>query len=301
MLTRQDLHRLMGTEPAAGHDEPLIVESERHHAGFREQSVRVPVNGGRCSGTLLLPDDVGQPVPGVLYCHAHGDRYDIGAAELMDGRPALQTPAYGQVLARSGYAVLCVDMPGFGARQPEGSENHLAKAAFWRGGTLFGRMLGDLARALGALARIETVDAARIATLGISMGATHAYWLAALDARVMACAHMCAFANMGPLINAGAHDRHGIYMTVPGLIAIGDMGDVAAMVAPRPQWIGAGLSDPLTPRAALDPALETVRSAYAAAGAMDRLTTHVDPASGHEETPAMRREVLSFLADTLGR
>ena len=30
--------------------------------------------------------------PAILYIHAHGDRYDIGAREVLDGRPALQGP-----------------------------------------------------------------------------------------------------------------------------------------------------------------------------------------------------------------
>ena len=162
-------------------------------------------------------------------------------------------------------------------------------------------MLSELSHALGALADHPAIDADRIATLGISMGATHAYWLAALEDRVAACAHLCAFTNIGPLIETGAHDLHGIYMTVPGFLDHGDMGDVAALVAPRPQWIGSGGRDPLTPPEALNPALSTLRQAYESQGAADRLTVLVAPEAGHQETPAMRRAVLDFLDDALRR
>jgi dipeptidyl aminopeptidase/acylaminoacyl peptidase len=51
-------------------------------------------------------------------------------------------------------------------------------------------MLGDLAAGLDALAADPDVDAGtRIGAMGLSMGATHAYWLAALDDRVAAVAH----------------------------------------------------------------------------------------------------------------
>lgn len=301
MITHEDLHRLLKTMPTGRKRADLEVVSRVDHPGFEEMAVHVHAAHGPLPGTLLMPRAIDRPVPAILYCHAHGNRYEIGASELMRGRPALQDPPPGPTLARAGYAVLCIDMAGFGARRSEGSENELAKAALWRGGTMMGDMLTDLTLALSALSTLEGIDASRIATLGISMGATHAYWLAALDGRVAACAHMCAFADVGPLIDAAAHDLHGIYMTVPGLLEIGDMGDVAALIAPRPQWIGAGLSDPLTPQDALDPALATVQWAYDAAGAGDRLTIHVDPQSGHEETAAMRREMLAFLATTLQR
>ena len=131
------------------------------------------------------------------------------------------------------------------------------------------------------------------------MGATHAYWLAALDRRIAACAHMCAFSNIAPLIDAGAHDLHRCYMTVPGLLEHGDMADVAALIAPRPQLIASGTDDPLTPAAALNPALSTVQQAYESMDPSDRLTILTSPGTGHEETPAMRRAILDFLEQAL--
>jgi hypothetical protein len=100
-------------------------------------------------------------------------------------------------------------------------------------------------------------------------------------------------------VAGGAHDLHGIYMTVPGLLRAGDMGDVAAHVAPRPQLVAAGRRDPLTPAAALDPALDRLKAAYGAAGAPDRLRVVIEPETGHEETPRMRAAVRAFLAAAL--
>ncbi|NKX43634.1 dienelactone hydrolase family protein [Roseicyclus persicicus] len=243
-------------------------------------------------GLYLRPAGPG-PFPAVLYCHAHGNRYETGAEELLAGRPALRGP-YGPALADLGIASLAIDLAPFGARQGEGPEAALAKAGLWRGQPLMGAMLADLGRALGWLGARPEIDAGRIATLGLSMGGTHAYWLAALEPRVAACAQLCVLADIEPLIATGAHDLHGPYMTVPGLLPRGDMGDVAALVAPRPQLVALGAADPLTPPAARDPALARLRRAYAAAPAA--LEIHLSDTTGHVETPAMRAASLAFLA-----
>lgn len=249
--------------------------------------------------TFLTPAGPG-PFPAILYCHAHGNAWEIGRRELLEGRPALRCGPYGPVLTGAGFAVLCLDMPGHGERRAEGSESALTKAALWRARTLMGEMLADLRAGFEVLSAHPLVDAARIGTLGLSMGGTHAYWLAALEPRVAAVAHLCVLADMGPLIARGAHDLHGPYMTVPGLLADGDMGDVAGLVAPRPQLVVLGADDPLTPEAARQPALARLRAAYAHTGASAGLGIHVAPDAAHWETPGMRAEVMGFLAKSLG-
>jgi dienelactone hydrolase len=237
------------------------------------------------------------PAPAILYIHAHGGRYDIGAAELLDGRPALQEPL-GPVFAAMGFAALAVDMPGFGSRADR-SESELAKARLWRGKSLAGQMLGEQAAALGWLAAQPFVDAGRIGCFGISMGATLGYWLAAVDGRIAALAHLCCYADFSALIELGAHDRHGIYLTIPGLLNIASNGEIAGLVAPRPQLICVGDLDPLTPPGAVDRALAQTRTAYERAGATDQLSVHREAETGHQESPEMRRAVLEFFRRTL--
>ena len=100
---------------------------------------------------------------------------------LIDGRPAWLDPP-GLALARRGFVALSIDMPTFGSRSGV-TESAAAKAALWHGRTLFGQMLGEQAAALTWLAARPDVDQARIGMVGISMGATLAYFLAALDPR----------------------------------------------------------------------------------------------------------------------
>ena len=246
-------------------------------------------------GMLCQPVDPAGPVPAVLVIHAHGGRYDIGADELMRGRPALHRPL-GPDLALLGIASLCLDLPCFGHRAGQ-TESAVTKACLWEGRSLAGQMIGECKSALDWLAHNPDIRADRIGVFGISMGATLGYWLAAMDQRVAAVAHECCFADFRALIETGAHDLHGIYLTVPGLLTFASNGVLAGMVAPRPQFIGLGNLDPLTPPHATAIALEEVRHAYDLAGG--RLVLHRETDAGHEETPAMRAAVLAFVTEVL--
>ena len=257
------------------------------------EQLALEIRGAAVRGILCRPPGEG-PFPAVLYCHAHGGRYEIGAGELVDGRPSLIAP-YGPVLARAGFVALAVDMPTFGERREPG-ESALAKALLWHGSTLMGAMLGDHLAAFDHLAGRSDVDAGRIAALGLSMGATHAFFLGALQPALAGVAHLCCFADWQSLVATGAHDLHGHYMTIPGLLAQTSVGRIGGMVAPRPQLVAVGDLDPLTPPEAVDAALAETRAAYAARGAAEALTIVRSPDTGHVETPAMRAAVLAFLA-----
>lgn len=247
--------------------------------------------GEAIRGFLTRPAGKGV-FPAILYIHAHGARYDIGASELLDGRPALLGPL-GLQFAHRGYVTLCIDMPAFGSRAEPG-EAPRTKERLWRRKSLAGQMLGEQRAALDWLIRRDDVDADRVGAYGLSMGATLAYWLASVDERIACLAHLCCYADFDTLIETGAHDLHGIYLTIPGLLTVATNGEIAGLIAPRPQLIAVGDEDPLTPPLAVDRALAETREAYAAAGATDRLILIREPASGHVETPTIRARVFDF-------
>ncbi|MDE0110965.1 MAG: dienelactone hydrolase family protein [Albidovulum sp.] len=294
-IDRELLWSLLGGRP--GPVSTLNCRANRRwtHSGIDVAEIDIISGHRRIPAYRLSPRNQSAARPGIVYAHAHGHRYDIGKAEAVSGRPSLLEPPPGIALAQAGFVVVCPDMPGFGARQLSQSEDARAKAACWKGITLLGEMLIDLLAAFETLSMDPLVRNAGIASFGMSMGGTLAYWLAALEPRIAATAHFCVLASIESLIAKGAHHLHAPYMTVPGLLRHGDMGDVAALVAPRSQLVCAGATDPLTPPEALVPAIESARRGYAAAGATDKLEVFIAPNSGHAETNEMRARLVGFL------
>ena len=249
----------------------------------------------RTRATVLLPPGDG-PFPTILYCHGHGDDFDLGRREVLEGARWLDRPL-GAEMVRLGFAVVAADALGFGAdRDRDWTETMSAKSLMWWGQGLFAETLQQLAEVLGYALSRPDVDRARVYTFGVSTGAAQAWWLAALDDRVAGAAHGCMLADMERLIADGSHDHHGIHLIVPGLLRVCDMGHVAGLVAPRPQFVAAAESDPMTPDAARRAAHGRLTHAYRAAP--DRLWIHVEPGDGHRLTTGMADAALAFLART---
>jgi dienelactone hydrolase len=288
---RRRLLALLGDlPPRAGVPTGRLVETALH-AGHPLERWTLDLNGReRVSALLITPRD--PEVRGVvLYCHAHGSRFDIGKDELLTGRAAIVTRSYGDVLPERGFAALAIDHWGFGDRSGT-SERLLNKRFLWEGSTLWGMRVAD------TLAAFDWVRArfsrAPIITLGLSMGSTMAWWAAALEPRIAGCIDLCCLAEFEALTATGADDLHAEYFFVPGLRKHFTAAGINALIAPRPHLSCAGAQDPLTPPEGLRAIDEAMRALYADAGAHDAWQQRVFP-GGHVETPAMREAVLAFL------
>ncbi|HEX4298525.1 MAG TPA: hypothetical protein VHZ56_10935 [Devosia sp.] len=290
-LSREQLRAFLHLE------EPSIALRDRREEardGYVVEHLSFEIGPGNVVRGLLTRPPGEARSAAVLYAHSHGDRHDIGASELLDGRDYLLSP-WGPLLARSGYVALCIDMPSFGS-QSAPTESAAAKALIWYGRSLIGRMLEQQMAALTYLSSRDDVDAARIGGFGISLGSTLSYWQAAVDTRLRAIAHLCCFADYATLVELGAHDHHGIYLLVPGLLNETSTGRIAGLVAPRPQLICVGRLDELTPPLSVERALAETREMYRDADAAEALSFFEEPGAGHQETPEMRSRVLAHFA-----
>ena len=291
---RDQLYALLGDLPAR--DDPITVRqiSVAARDGYILETLLLDLNGSEPAPAYFVRPATGGPFPTILYNHAHGDDYVLGKRELLDGRAALQAPSYAVELTGQGYAALCIDAWGFGERRGR-SESEIFKAMLWDGQVLWGMMLYDSLRAVDYLVSRADVDSGRIATLGISMGSTMAWWLAALDPRIKVCVDLCCLTDFEALIASRGLDCHGIYYYVPGLLKHFTAADINALIAPRPHLSLAGDYDPLTPPAGLDRIDLALRQVYADQGVGDRWSLLRYP-SGHFETAAMRAAVMAWLA-----
>lgn len=287
---RRELIALLGKLPPWG--EPVacrLLWSEAHDGWVQEELV-LSWCGQSVPATVTRPDGPG-PYAAVLYHHWHAGQYDVGRRELTV--PIGRWPAYGPVLARRGILSLCIDQINFGERRGR-SESAVFKEMLWRGEVLFGRMVWECRKALDYLAARPDVDAGHIGALGLSMGATLSWWLAALDERVLACADLCCMTDFDALVEANGLDGHGLYYYVPGLLNHFTTAQINELICPRWHLSLNGDYDALTPPAGLARVDRELTAAYAAAGVPERWRM-VREACGHMETARMRAEVLGFL------
>lgn len=291
---RCQLWSLLGDLPPR--DRPLgvtLVFREEFPAFFLEKLV-LDLNGVEpVPAYFAYPKSGSGPFPAILYNHAHFGDYGHGKEEFLRGRTEFQNPPYAEALVRSGYAALCIDAWAFGERRGR-TESSIFKSMLWQGQVLWGMMVYDAIRALDYLAGRPEVDASRLGTMGLSMGSTAAWWLAALDERIKVCVDLCCLTDFQVLMEEDGLDRHGIYYYVPGLLKYFSTSDINALIAPRAHLSLAGNLDALTPPRGLDRIDAELRQVYAEAGvpeAWKLLRYDI----GHLETAEMRLEILKFL------
>jgi dienelactone hydrolase len=155
-------------------------------------------------------------------------------------------------------------------------------------------MVYDTLKAADYLATRPDVDGARIASLGLSMGSTMAWWHAALDERVKVCVDLCCLTDFQALIETRGLDGHGLYYYVPGLLKQFTTAQINALICPRAHLSLAGIWDKLTPPAGLDRIDAALREEYARAGVPERWQL-ARYRGGHFETWDMRCRIMEWL------
>ena len=235
--------------------------------------------------------------PAILYNHAHGGDYRLGKDEFLKGRKELHKPPYAEMITSMGYCGLCMDTWVFGERAAR-TELDTFKAMLWKGQVLWGMMVYESLRGIDYLSSRPEVDGARIGTLGLSMGSTMAWWVAALDTRVKVCVDICCLTDFQALIETEGLKEHGIYYYVPSLLKHFTTAQINALIAPRAHLSLAGNLDALTPPAGLDRIDRELKKVYAAAGKPEHWKL-VRYDGGHQETPEMRKEIVDFLKQRL--
>jgi dienelactone hydrolase len=294
MGRRQLLYRLLGDLPSRRRPVASELVTREYWPHFTLEKLILDLNGFEpVPAWFVRPHGLTAKAPAVLYHHYHGGQYHLGKDELLLPKPGSGLPSWAESLARSGYCVLCIDAWTFGERATR-TEMDTFKEMLWKGQVLWGMMVYDALRALDVLCLREEVDARRIATLGMSMGSTMAWWTTALDRRLKVCVDLCCLTDFDAFLATGRLDGHGIYYFVPSLLKHFSAAGINALIAPRAHLSLAGTLDPLTPPKGLDRIDVELRSVYANLGHPERWRLR-RYRTGHVETPAMRREALRFL------
>ena len=242
--------------------------------------------------SALVPRRFPLPRPAIIAPHGH-----LSAGKLAvvgrDDIPALAETirkhnyAYGRALALAGFVVFCPDARGFGERRewmhqgkPEdflgGSCREINNVAISLGLSLTGMWTWDLMRLIDYIGTRCDCVPGRVGCVGLSGGGLQALWLAAMDERVRAAVvsgYFYGYRDSLLKLNGNCSCNY-----VPGLWRLVDMGDVGALVAPRPLLIESGDEDGLNGERGIANAVEQVeiaREAYELLGAGERLYHHV--------------------------
>jgi dienelactone hydrolase len=271
----------LGAIPPAALD--ARAEAPTSHRGYRREFVSFTSEPGvTVPGWLLVPEGEG-PRPAVIAVHGHGTGVDDIVGINPDGSEREEPTGYHQnfavSLCRRGFVVLAPEVLGFGRRRdPEDvaadpGQSSCYNASLWGmmlGRPLLGRRVAEVSRALDYLATRPEVDTARVGIMGISGGGMVTLFSAALDERLQAVA---VSGYLSTFRDSILSIRHCLCNYVPGLLAEAEMYDLAALLAPRPLVVEAGIHDPIFPISSVRHSYEQVQRAYALLGAEDRLAS----------------------------
>ncbi|MCW5942764.1 MAG: acetylxylan esterase [Fimbriimonadaceae bacterium] len=276
---RQEVARCVGLRPPGPPPQPRVVESVRLDGYRRDALVYESLPGLDAFAFLLVPDGLKSPAPGVLCLPGHGRGVDpvVGIAADGSQRPIGQPDEYASDFAlqcvANGYVALAVEHLSFGRRSSpvaapmDYSCTMDAMALLMLGETMIGRRVHDARRGLDILASIPEVDSARLATMGISGGGTVSLFTGCLDERVSACAvsgYFCTF------LDSILAMEHCVDNFAPGLGALVEMPDLAALVAPRRLFVESGTRDPIFPLPGFQKAVARARTIYEDLGVPER-------------------------------
>jgi len=294
---RRELWGLLGDLPWRHRPGPAKLVKTEKHDGYTLERLVLDLNGEEpVPALLLVPDKRQTPAPGLLYIHWHGGMYELGKEQLLKGVEA--QPAYAPVCAEKGLVTLAIDSWCFGERKREADgqigEEDAFKLMLWKGQVLFGMMMFDEFRAMDYLASRAEVDPRRLGAFGMSMGATKAWWLAALDPRVSVCMDMCCLTDFDELVKTHALKEHGIYYYVPALLKHFQTAQINELIVPRPHLSVNGRRDPLTPPAGVEKIRDYLLPLYRQQGQERDCRIELFDCE-HVELPPMRKLVLEWM------
>jgi dienelactone hydrolase len=290
---RRELYGLLGELPDRNRPVSAKCVSTEENEVYTLERLVLDLNGIQpVPAYFVRPRQTKGRTPAMLFNHSHFGQYQVGKNELTRGRDEMQKPPYAEELARHGYAALSIDAWGFGERRGQ-TESQIFKQMLWTGRVMWGMMVYDNLRALDYLVSRPEVDPKRIATMGMSMGSTMAWWLAALDTRITVCVDICCLTDYDALIEANGLDLHGIYYYVPNLLKYFTAAQINGLISPRPHLGIAGRYDPLTPYKGLMKIDAELREAYRRDGAPEAWKLNVYDIA-HYETAEMRADILEF-------
>lgn len=287
---REKLHQLIGTDLMQRCDPNPVVVEEVSCQGYIRKKVLIHTEPDVVMPFyILIPEGLksGEKRTAVIACHGHDSNGKSAVAGVREDKEVVRSIEeynynYGEILAQMGYVVFAPDARGMGERREryfQGSTSkekmssscdYLNAIAMPLGQTVTGMWVWDLMRLVDYALSSEYVKA-HIACVGLSGGGLQSLWLGALDERIECCVVSGYFYGFREslLIDFNCFCNY-----VPDLWRTVDIGDIGALVSPRPFLIETGDEDHLNGLSGLEnvlPQVEVVRKAMKINGKEDHL------------------------------
>ncbi len=229
---------------------------------------------------VLIPKNAAGPRPAIVAPHGHGSGGKLAVAGC-DNRPEIAETirrhnyAYGVQFVRKGFVVFCPDARGFGERrEQDAAANLLGSSCLWisnmaypLGQTVTGMWTWDIHRLIDYIQTRDDCMPDRIGCAGLSGGGLQTLWASALDERIRgAVVSGYLYGYKESLLDINCCQCN----YVPHLYEWVDMGDIAALIAPRPLLVETGTRDFLNGASGLanvKSQINVIKKAYRVLGA----------------------------------
>ncbi len=277
---RNNLLWLLGDEPPSIPPDK-VAETHPSRVDWMDQ-IMIRPKIERCILTKIGPyTSMGIHLPGYLYCpedtsenkkfpviiflhqyaHAHGFTWGYTSNNCEYNAQLFQS------FIDNGFAVLAIDLLGFGTRIEEGSLFY-ERYPQW---SKMGNMLADVRSCVDAMVDFVRIDREKVFILGNSIGGTVALLSASLDQRVAGVAVVSGFTPWRnsvypPAIEvmSGIHGfipRLGLWEDQPGSVPV-DFPEILACIAPRPLMVIAPELDRHADKTAVKQCMDSVAGVY---------------------------------------
>jgi len=235
-----------------------------------------PKNAGQHPGLAITPH--GHSKNTELYAGIYNDEKERESGEAGERNVAIQA-------VKEGYYAIAPTTRGFGeTRTPEDLKNDVTSSCrtlllhdILVGRTPIGDRVWDVSKLIDWALETLPIDPKKIVVTGNSGGGTVTLFAAACDTRISVAvpsSYFCTFTgSIGSL-------RHCECNYVPGIMQLGEMADVAGLIAPRPFCAVQGKLDGIFPIEESRKAFGHLKQIYKAAGVPDYCNLY-EGAEGH--------------------
>ncbi len=286
--SRAKLEELLGL-PFEKCDDEFKIISEKKCDGYTSIEFEFQSEEGYfVPCTLLVPDGIKKPCPGVICLQGHSSGKHISLAIPKFNKDELDIPSrdFAVQAVKEGCCAIAMDQRYMGIAgqnekgQPACSVMGEARLSLLLGRCAVGERVWDIQRLIDVIEvhLSEYIDKNRIMCLGNSGGGTTTFYASCVDERIYVSVPSCAVCTYDDSIVSMTHCECNY---VPGIRKYFDMGDIGGLIAPRRLVQVNGIEDGIFPIGGAEKTFELIKEAYKQYG-KENLCRHVKGNGGHK-------------------